>query len=74
MYHEALNNYPQFDKLSIIKDDLGECNRIMKQYDTILLLKSSVSQKQLDDVKKSRRDWYITADEAIKLMMVDEII
>jgi len=46
----------------------------MKQYDTILLLKSSVSQKQLDDVKKSRRDWYITADEAIKLMMVDEII
>ncbi len=74
MYHEALNSYPQFDKLSIIKDDLDECNRIMKQYDTILLLKSSVSQKQLDDVKKSRRDWYITADEAIKLMMVDEII
>jgi ATP-dependent Clp protease protease subunit len=74
MYHEALNNYPQFDKLSIIKDDLDECNRIMKQYDIILLLKSSVSQKQLDDVKKSRRDWYFTADEAMKLMMVDEIM
>ena len=74
MYHEALNNYPQFDKLSIIKDDLDECNRIMKQYDEILLLNSTVSQKQLDDVKKSRRDWYFTAEEALKYGMVDEII
>jgi ATP-dependent Clp protease protease subunit len=73
MYHEALNSYPQFDKLSIIKDDLDECNRIMKQYDEILLLNSTVSQKQLDDVKKSRRDWYFTAEEAFKYGMVDEI-
>lgn len=74
MYHEALNNYPQFDKLSIIKDDLDECNRLMKQYDEILLLNSTVSQKQLDDVKKSRRDWYFTAEEALKYGIVDEII
>ena len=74
MYHEALNSYPQFDKLSIIKDDLDECNRIMKQYDEILLLNSTVSQKQLDDVKKSRRDWYFTAEEALKYGIVDEII
>jgi ATP-dependent protease ClpP protease subunit len=46
----------------------------MKQYDIILLLKSSISQKQLDDVKKSRRDWYITAEEALKYGIVDEII
>jgi len=74
MYHEALNNYPQFDKLSIIKDDLDESNRVMKQYDEILLLNSTISQKQLDDVKKSRRDWYITAEEALKYGIVDEII
>jgi ATP-dependent Clp protease protease subunit len=73
MYHEALNSYPQFDKLSIIKDDLDESNRVMKQYDEILLLNSTISQKQLDDVKKSRRDWYFTAEEAFKYGMVDEI-
>jgi ATP-dependent Clp protease protease subunit len=73
MYHEALNSYPQFDKLSIIKDDLDESNRVMKQYDEILLLNSTISQKQLDDVKKSRRDWYFTAEEALKYGMVDEI-
>ena len=62
-----------FDKLSIIKDDLDESNRVMKQYDEILLLNSTISQKQLDDVKKSRRDWYFTAEEAFKYGMVDEI-
>jgi ATP-dependent Clp protease protease subunit len=74
MYHEALNNYLQYDKLSVIKDDLDECNRIMKQYDLILLLKSTVSQKQLDEVKKSRRDWYFTAEQALIYGVTDEII
>ena len=46
----------------------------MKQDDEVLLLNSTVSQKQLDDVKKSRRDWYFTAEEALKYGMVDEII
>ena len=41
--------------------------------DEILLLNSTISQKQLDDVKKSRRDWYFTAEEAFKYGMVDEI-
>ena len=74
MYHEALNSYPQFDKLSIIKDDLDECNRIMKQYDEVLLLKSTVSQKLLDEVKKSRRDWYFTSQTAQMYEITDEII
>jgi len=74
MYHEALTNYPQYDKMSIIKDDLDECNRIMKQYDVCLLLKSSIPQKQLDEVKKSRRDWYFTAEESLTYGITDEII
>jgi len=74
MYHEALNNYPNYDKLSIIKDDLDECNRIMKQYDEYLLSRSSLSQKQLDEIKKSRRDWYLTADDALRYELIDIIL
>jgi ATP-dependent Clp protease protease subunit len=74
MYHESLNSYPQFDKLSVIKDDLDECNRVMKQYDEIILMKSTIPQKQLDEVKKSRRDWYFTSQTAQIYEITDEII
>jgi hypothetical protein len=46
----------------------------MKQYDGYLLSRSSLTQKQLDEVKKSRRDWYFTADEALKLELIEAII
>jgi hypothetical protein len=73
MYHEALTSH--FDmKFSLIKDDMDECNRLMKQYDEYLLLRSSITQKQLDEVKKSRRDWYFTASEALKLEFIEAII
>jgi UDP-galactopyranose mutase len=76
--HEGfINNVEKYNQppytVSIIKDDLDESNHVMKQYDEILLLNSTISQKQLDDVKKSRRDWYFTAEEALKYGMVDEI-
>jgi len=73
MYHEALDTHP-YDKLSIIKENLDESNRLMKQYDEVLLLKSTVSQKQLDEVKKSRRDWYFTSQTAQMYEITDEII
>ena len=73
MYHEALTSH--FDmKFSLIKEDMDECNRLMKQYDEYLLSRSSITQKQLDEVKKSRRDWYFTADEALKLELVESVI
>jgi ATP-dependent Clp protease protease subunit len=73
MYHEALDSHP-FEKISILKDNLDESNRLMKQYDMILLSKSTVPQKQLDEVKKSRRDWYFTANEALTYGITDEVI
>ena len=34
----------------------------------------NLTQKQLDEVKKSRRDWYFTADEALRLELVESVI
>ena len=53
---------------------MDECNRLMKQYDEYLLSRSLITQKQLDEVKKSRRDWYFTASEALKLELIEAII
>jgi ATP-dependent Clp protease, protease subunit len=73
MYHEALTTHIDM-KFSLIKDDMEECSRLLKQYDEYLTSHSIITQKQLDDVKKARRDWYITANEALKFEITDEII
>jgi ATP-dependent Clp protease protease subunit len=73
MYHEALTSHLDM-KFSLIKDDMDECNRLMRQYDEYLLSRSLITQKQLDEVKKSRRDWYFTASEALKLELIEAII
>lgn len=73
MYHEALTTHIDM-KFSLIKDDMEECSRLLKQYDEYLISHSIITQKQLDDVKKARRDWYITPNEALKHEIIDEII
>ena len=73
MYHEALTTHIDM-KFSLIKDDMDECSRLLKQYDEYLLSHSAVTQKQLDEVKKARRDWFMDADTALKLKLADHII
>lgn len=73
MYHEALTTHIDM-KFSLIKDDMDECSRLLKQYDEYLLSHSAVTQKQLDEVKKARRDWFMDADTALKLELADHII
>jgi ATP-dependent protease ClpP protease subunit len=33
-----------------------------------------VTKKKLDEVKSKNQDWYITAEEALELGFIDEII
>lgn len=40
----------------------------------ITLRKTKISKDKLDQIRKEKRDWYMTSDEAFKLSVVDEII
>jgi ATP-dependent Clp protease protease subunit len=73
MYHEILDQ-PVYEKLSALSENIEESRRIMTMYDGHLLAKSILKKKQLDDHKKNKSDWYMTADIARKCGFVDEII
>lgn len=73
MYHEILDQ-PVYEKLSALSENIEESRRIMTMYDGQLLSKSFLKKKQLDDHKKNKSDWYMTAETGQKYGFVDEII
>lgn len=73
MYHECLDELV-YDKLSILTENLEETKRVMEVYDKFLLEKSILKKKQLDDIKKLKKDWYMSPDEALKYKIIDKII
>jgi ATP-dependent Clp protease protease subunit len=73
MYHECLDEM-SYDKLSNLKENLEETKRIMDIYDGFLMEKTSLKKKQLDDIKRLKKDWYISPDDALKYKIIDKII
>ena len=73
MYHECLDQMP-YDKLSILKENLEETKRIMMVYDAHLIDCTRLKQKQLDQIKNLKKDWYFSAEEALKNGVIDQII
>jgi hypothetical protein len=38
------------------------------------LEKTKITAKKLERIYKTKKDWYMTAEEALKLKVVDEIV
>jgi len=72
MYHEAA--YPIEGKVVHHKQELKEVERIDKICDDYLLSKTSFTQKQFNDVKKTQGEWYFDVEIAQKYGLVNEIL
>ncbi len=72
MYHQISNFV--YDKLEGIKLDLEESQRLEKVCEEILLRHTFITKEQLDDFKERKAEWFIPADEAFKLGIVDKIL
>jgi hypothetical protein len=73
MYHECLDSVP-YDKMSIIKENIEETDRLMDMYDDYLISRTSLTQKQLNKVKSKKIDWYFGSDEALSYNIINEVI
>ena len=73
MYHECLDSVP-YDKMSIIKENIEETDRLMDMYDDYLISRTTLTQKQLNKVKNKKTDWYFGSDEALSYNIINEII
>lgn len=69
MFHDI--SHCPWDKLEGIKQELNEGLRLQKILCNEITSTSLVKQEKLDDYITRKAEWYIPADEAIKLKLAD---
>ena len=74
MYHECLDTFGHYEKVSILKENLDETERVMEMYDDYIFKKTSFTKKQLDKVKKGKYDWYFDINDALEYKVIDQVI
>lgn len=57
-----------------MEDTVAEASRINDMLFRIIKEKTKITDAQLNDVIQNRKDWFLTAEEALKLGVVTEII
>jgi hypothetical protein len=63
-----------YEKMSILKENLDETDRLMSMYDEYITSKTSLTQKQLNKIKSKKIDWYFGSDEALSYNIINEVI
>jgi ATP-dependent Clp protease protease subunit len=72
MYHQ-ISTKP-YGKLEEVRSSLEESLRLEAIYDDYLLSRANIRKSDLDEVKRLKKNWYISAEEALALKLIDEII
>ena len=72
LYHQVSSGF--YGKVKDIEEKLEETKRLQKKIEDMTLNLTSISKKKLSDILKNKVDWYMTADEALKLSVIDEIV
>lgn len=60
--------------LKEIEDDVIEMKRLQKWVDDLTIRKTSIKKARLREVYKEKIDWYIPAEEALELGVIDEVL
>jgi ATP-dependent Clp protease protease subunit len=72
MYHSVSLNMG--GHLGYLKNRLDETQRLQNIYDQYLLSKTKLEMDDLKSVQAHQHDWYINAEEALKLGIIDVIV
>lgn len=72
MYHQI--SLASFDKLEGFKKDALEAQRLEEMCDSLLYKRTKLKPKDLEDYKLRKADWYMSAQDALKWGIIDEVI
>lgn len=72
MYHEITHGI--YDKLTGIKLEIKESDRLQAMYDDIIVKNSNIMQETLEDYKTRKAEWYISSLDSIKLGIANELL
>jgi len=72
LYHQVSTGF--YGKVKDMEEKLVETKRLQSKIEEMTLQLTKISKKKLSDVLKNKADWYMSAEEALKLRVVDEVI
>lgn len=73
MYHQ-LSSEMEYEKLATQKEIVGYREELQKILDSLVLENTKITKDKLDEVNSKKQDWWMSATEAKKLGVIDEII
>ena len=72
LYHQVSSGF--FGKVKDLEEKLEETKRLQKKIEDMTLRLTKISKKKLSDILKNKIDWFMTADSALELGVIDEIL
>ena len=72
LYHQVSTGFR--GNVQDMEESLEETKRLQKKIEKITLERTNISKKKLKSILKNKVDWHMTANEALALGVIDEII
>ena len=72
LYHQVSSG--SFGKIQDLEEHLDETKRLQTKIEEMTLRLTKISKKRLREVLKNKVDWFMTAESALELGVVDSII
>jgi ATP-dependent Clp protease protease subunit len=72
LYHQVSS--VAWGKLKDMEEDLVETKRLQEIIERLTLERTKITRKKLDKVYKTKKDWFMSAEEALEFGVVDEIV
>ena len=72
LYHQVSTGF--FGNVKDMEESLVEAKRLQEKIEEMTLRKTKISKKRLKKIFDNKVDWYMSATEALKLRVIDEII
>lgn len=72
MYHEISDVF--WGNITGQKQNLKECERLQKIYDEYILERTKIPVNKILDYKARKEDWYMSANEALKYKIVNQLV
>ena len=72
LYHQVSTGF--YGKVQDMEEKLEESKRLQKKIEDITFERTSISKKKLAEILKNKKDWFMTAEEALTLGVIDGIL
>lgn len=72
LYHQVSSGF--YGKVQDLEEKLAETKRLQSKIEDITLSRTNISKKKLAEILRRKLDWYMSAEEALSLGVIDEIL